>query len=387
MNLLTKINTPYYLIDENVLISNLEKIQYLRKYAGVKILLATKCFSTYAVFPLLKKYLDGTISSSLYETKLGYHKFGKETVSYCVGYKKEELLEIDKISSKIIFNSLSQFLLYSNIISTKDIGLRINPMVSYSKYDLADPCRKYSRLGESDHSAVENFILNESSSEVDFLNSSVKGIKGLMFHFNCENEDFDNLKENIKRIESNFGSLLSRVSWISLGGGIRFTSNNFPLIRLAILLKKLMDKYNIQIYLEPGEALVKNIAKLVTTIVDIVYNDKYIAIVDTCTEAHMPDVLLYQDKPIIEGSVSNGKYVYQIAGRSCLAGDIFGEYSFEKPLKIGDRIEIKDVAAYTIVKKNWFNGLQMPSIVVKKLSNEIKLVRSFDYKDFLKNNS
>jgi carboxynorspermidine decarboxylase len=384
-----KISTPYYFIDENVLLSNLEKINYLRKNAGIKVLLATKCFSTFAVFPLLKKYLDGTISSSLYETKLGHDKFGKETISYCVGYKEEEIKEINKIADKIIFNSLSQFYSYNNIINPEiDIGLRINPGISYSKYDLADPCRKNSRLGECDYYAIRNLFFNEKFyNNQKVIKYPLKKINGLMFHFNCENEDFDNLKLNIEEIFKKYKDIISQVSWVSLGGGIRYTLDSFPLVRWAIFLKKLMNNLNIQIYLEPGEAVVKNSTKLITTVVDIAYNKKNIAIVDASTEGHMSDVLLYNDIPKVKDTSINYKYTYQIAGRSCLAGDIFGEYNFETPLKVGDTIEINDAGAYSIVKKNWFNGLQMPSIVVKRLSGKIDIVKTFKYKDFLSNNS
>jgi carboxynorspermidine decarboxylase len=366
-----KIDTPYYLIDESILLDNLKKIEYLQKFSGAKVLLATKCFSTWSVFPLIKKYISGTISSSLYEVKLGHDKIGKETHAYCVGYKPEELKIINRMADKIIFNSVSQFKNLCHNIPISKIGLRINPGVGYSPFELADPTIAYSRLGESSSENIKQVL---------------PYISGAMFHFNCDNEDFDNLIENLNHIEFCYKDVFNSVKWISIGGGISFTSNTYPLDDLVFKLKEISKRNNnIQIYLEPGEAIITKSAQLVTTIVDIVHNVIDSAIIDASTEAHMLDLLTYHIPAKIENTNKNGyTYKYRIAGRSCLSGDIFGDYNFKSPLSIGGRICIQDAAGYTMVKKNWFNGLQMPSIVVKRLSGRTELIKKFCYKDFLK---
>ncbi len=363
----TIINTPYYLIDEKKLLRNLKKIQWLKKNTGVKVLLALKCFSTWSVFGLINKYLDGTTSSSLYETRLGYEKFGGETHSYCVGYTLEDIREVKKYSSVIIFNSISQLKRFYNEVRGLNLGLRINPKVSYSQYDLADPARRYSRLGVIDKEEIKKVI---------------NMIKGAMFHFNCENDNFENFSQNLEYIAENYGDIISKLEWISLGGGIYFTKKGYPLKEFAKKLKWFKNKFNIQLYLEPGEAVITETAELVTTIVDIVHNEIDIAIVDASTEAHMLDLLIYRTPAKIKSN-PNGPYKYMIAGRSCLAGDVFGIYNFSRKLKVGDIIKIQDAAGYTMVKKNWFNGLQMPSIVVKRLNGEVEIIRKFTYEDYI----
>ncbi len=362
-----KIETPYYLIDEKKILKNLKKIDYLKRFANVKVVLALKCFSTWSVFPLIREYLDGTTSSSLYETRLGYEKFGKETHAYCVGYKKEEIKEIKKYATKIIFNSISQLKRFFNEIKDKELGIRINPKVSYSHYDLADPARKFSRLGVIDKEKLKEVI---------------NLIKGAMFHFNCENDDFENFSKNLDYISEEYKDIISSLDWVSLGGGIYFTKKNYPLKDFAKKLKLFSKQFKLQVYLEPGESVITETAELVTKVVDITHNQIDIAIVDASTEAHMLDLLIYRTPAKINTSI-NAKYKYMIAGRSCLAGDIFGVYNFNKKLKVGDIIKIQDAAGYTMVKKNWFNGLQMPSIVVKRLNGNIEVVRKFTYEDYL----
>lgn len=363
----TTIQTPYYIIYEKRLLRNLKKIQWLKKVSNVKVLLALKCFSTWSVFGLLNKFLDGTTSSSLYETRLGYEKFGGETHSYCVGYTTEDIKEVKKYSTVIIFNSISQLKRFYNEVKDSNLGLRINPKVSYSQYDLADPARKYSRLG----------VINK-----DEIKKVLNLIKGVMFHFNCENDNFENLAKNLDYISQQYGDIISKLEWVSLGGGIYFTKKNYPIKEFANKLKWFKNKFNIELYLEPGESVITETAELVTKVVDIVHNEIDIAIVDSSTEAHMLDLLIYRTPAKIKSHLE-GKYKYMIAGRSCLAGDVFGIYTFNKKLKVGDIIKIQDAAGYSIVKKNWFNGLQMPSIVVKKLDGSIEVVRKFTYEDYL----
>ena len=365
-----KLNTPYYLIYENKLLDNLKKIKKLRDISGAKSLLALKCFSTWAVFKLMREYMDGTTSSSLYETRLGCEKFGKETHSYCVGYSKNDILKVKQYADKIIFNSVSQLEQYYPLVHSKKLGLRINPGISYSHFDLADPARKYSRLGVTDKNAVKKVL---------------PLLDGVMFHFNCENDDYNNFSGNLNFISKKYADILHEVNWVSLGGGFYFTKDGYPLEKFANKLKQFSRKFGIQVYLEPGETAITQSAELITTVVDIVRNKIDIAIVDASTEAHMLDLLIYRTPAKINNISGKGRYKYMIAGRSCLAGDIFGIYNFKSPLKTGSNIRINDAAGYSMVKKNWFNGLQMPAIAVRRLDNSLQLIRNFNYSDFIKN--
>lgn len=364
---MNKINTPYYLIDENLLLKNLKKIQLLKSISNVKVVLALKCFSTWSVFDLIKEYVDGTTSSSVFEVKLGVEKIGKETHSYCVAYSNKDIQEVKKLSNKIIFNSISQLKKYYKQVSDLDVGLRINPLVSYSEFYLADPTQKYSRLGES------NCV------KIDKIKNLINGV---MIHFNCDNDDFNSFCQMMSNIKKKYSKLFLELKWVSFGGGISFTSDYYPLKDFAKLLKSFSEEFNIQVYLEPGEAIVTHCAKLVTSVVDIVNNEFDIAIIDASTEAHMLDLLTYDVTPKINFS-QGSKYKYIIAGRSCLAGDIFGTYRIDKKLQIGDEIHILDAAGYTMVKKNWFNGLQMPSIVVNRLNGTTEIIKQFNYFDFV----
>jgi carboxynorspermidine decarboxylase len=361
--------TPYYLIDEKKLLRNLKLIEKARKVSGTKFVLALKCFSTWSVFNLMSKYMDGTTSSSLYETRLGKEKFGKETHAYCVGYSDDDIRQIVKYADKIIFNSVSQLKKYHSKCKNKKIGLRINPKISYSHFDLADPARKFSRLGVVDKHELE---------------SVVHLISGVMFHFNCENDNYKNFSDNIDHLTKSYGHILNKLDWISLGGGVYFTKPGYPFDKFCDKLKQFSNKFNIQVYMEPGETAITRSAELVTKVVDVVHNEIDIAIVDASTEAHMLDLLIYRCDAKIDTAVTTG-HRYMIAGRSCLAGDVFGTYNFKSRLKPGSIIKISDAAGYSMVKKNWFNGLQMPAIAVKRLNGKTVLARKFDYTDFVNN--
>ncbi len=364
-----KINlkTPYYLIDERRLLKNLKIIKYVRDHSGAKSVLALKCFSTWSVFGLMQEYLDGTTSSSLYEARLGYEKFGKEVHAYCVGFSKDDIKEVRQYADKVIFNSLSQLRSFYQDVRNLKIGVRVNPQVSYSHFDLADPARRFSRLGVTDQQA---------------LLQAAPLISGVMFHFNCENNDFRNFSANLDLIGRKYGKLLQKLEWISLGGGLYFTQDGYPLEKFCQKLKSFSAEHKVQIYLEPGETAITQSAELVTTVVDIIHNEADIAIVDASTEAHMLDLLVYRT-PAKIASAGNGRFKYVLAGRSCLAGDIFGTYRFKSRLKTGSIIRLADAAGYTMVKKNWFNGLQMPSIIVKRRNGSLEMVRRFEYKDFV----
>ncbi|WP_417846332.1 carboxynorspermidine decarboxylase [Thalassospira povalilytica] len=358
--------TPYYLIDKSKLLRNMEKIAYVREHSGAKALLALKCFATWSVFDFMSDYMDGTTSSSLHEVKLGRQKFGKETHAYSVAYSDSEIAEVIENADKIIFNSISQLTRFSAQASGIVRGLRLNPQVSTSSFDLADPARPFSRLGEWDVTKVE---------------AVMDQISGFMIHNNCENADFDLFDRMLGDIEEKFGSLLSRVEWVSLGGGIHFTGDDYPLDKFCARLKAFSEKFGVQVYLEPGEASITKSTTLEVTVLDTLFNGKNLAIVDSSIEAHMLDLLIYRESAKV--LPNKGDHHYMICGKSCLAGDVFGEFDFENEIKVGDRISIQDAAGYTMVKKNWFNGVGMPSIVIRELDGTERVIREFTFDDYV----
>jgi carboxynorspermidine decarboxylase len=366
---MAKLTTPYYLIDETLLEKNLKIIQKVREASGAKSVLALKCFSTWSVFGLMQQYLDGTTSSSLFEARLGREKMGKEVHAYSVGFSKKDIKSVRKLADKVIFNSISQLMTYYDNVRTMKLGLRVNPGISYSHFDLADPARKYSRLGVADKTEIM---------KISPL------LSGVMFHFNCENDDFENLSTAIDLIGQNYGELLEKMEWVSLGGGLFFTKEGYPLDALCKKLKNFSENFGVQVYLEPGEAVITGCAELVTTVLDVMHNEIDIAIIDASVEAHMLDHLIYHTTAKIAFPES-GRHRIMIAGRTCLAGDIFGEYRLKNRLKIGSEVRIADAAGYTMVKKNWFNGISMPSIVVRRLDGTMEIARKFGYKDFKRN--
>lgn len=359
---MTTLPTPYYLIDKAKLLRNMEIMAELRARSGVKLLLALKCFAAHAVFGFMRPYMDGTTSSSLYELRLGQEKFGKETHAYSVAWSAAEIEEAVSRADKIIFNSLSQLRLFEKQSRNLPRGLRLNPHISHSHFDLADPARPFSRLGEGDAEKIA---------------AAMPLISGFMLHYNCENDDFAVFDRQLGEIEAHYGHLFTQVEWISLGGGLHFTAENYPLEKFAERLKRFAEKYGVQLYLEPGEAAITGCATLETTVLDSFNNGKNIAILDSSVEAHMPDLLIYREQAQV--LPNKGAHEIMLCGKSCLAGDIFGAFRFEKPLKIGDRVSLQNAAGYTMVKKNWFNGVAMPAIAVKELDGSIKLIRSFSY--------
>ncbi|QIZ82450.1 carboxynorspermidine decarboxylase [Thalassovita gelatinovora] len=357
--------TPYYLIDKSQLLPNMEKIAWLRENSGAKALLALKCFASWGVFDFMSHYMDGTTSSSLFEVKLGREKFPGETHAYSVAWADHEIDEVLANSDKVIFNTVGQLTRFEAASRNHIRGLRVNPGVSTSDFDLADPARPFSRLGEHDPKDIE---------PVADL------ITGFMFHNNCENADFDRFDDMLTLIETRFGPLIKRMNWVSLGGGIHFTGADYPLDRLAERLKRFAGENEIQVYLEPGEAAITKSTTLEVTVLDTMFNGKNLAIVDSSIEAHMLDLLIYRESAKM--APNDGPEDWMICGKSCLAGDIFGEFKFPKPLQAGDRLSIQDAAGYTMVKKNWFNGVKMPAIAIRELNGTIRLQRDFGYDDF-----
>lgn len=362
------LHTPYYLVDKARLLPNMEKIAWLRERSGAKSLLALKCFATWSVFPFMSEYMDGTTSSSLYEVRLGREKFAGETHAYSVAWSDAEMAEVVDHCDKIIFNSVGQLTRFNDVSQAKRRGLRVNPGVSSSSFDLADPARPFSRLGEHSPTVIEQAM------------ADVGGISGFMFHNNCENGQLERFAAMLDHIERQFGHLIRQMEWISLGGGISFTHPDYPLEAFAERLKRFAGDNQVQVYLEPGEAAVAGSTTLEVSVLDTLNNGKNLAIVDSSIEAHMLDLLVYRYNARIESRP--GPEAWMVCGKSCLAGDVFGEFGFDKPLQVGDRLSIEDAAAYTMVKKNWFNGVKMPAIAVRELDGEVRLVRDFAYADF-----
>ena len=365
-----ELETPYYLIDETRLLKNMEKMKYVREKSGAKAVLALKCFSSWTVFPMMREYMDGTTSSSLFEAKLGAEKFGKETHAYSVGWTEAEVKEVRTFATKIIFNSRSQLERFYDIAKGIPIGLRINPGTSYSHFDLANPTRKCSRLGEKERVDIEAVLPK---------------ISGVMIHNQCENDDFEAFAKIVDQISEKYGWLLEKLEWVTLGGGIYFTKDGYPIDKFCAKLKEFAEKHDIQVYLEPGESSITRAGYLVTSVLDIMQNDGDIAIVDAAANVHMPDLVTYQTPAKVEPPIDGpgATHEYQIAGRTCLAGDIFGTYKFPDTLRVGSLVPIADAAGYTMVQKTWFNGVPMPSIVVKRLDGNVEVVRTFDYEHYL----
>jgi carboxynorspermidine decarboxylase len=360
--------TPYYLIDREKLLLNMAVMERVREESGAKLLLALKCFATWCVFDTMSRHMDGTTSSSLNEVRLGREKFGGETHAYSVAYADHEIDEVVSHADKIIFNSIGQLERFSEPSKGIVRGLRLNPGVSKSDFDLADPSRPFSRLGEWDTDKVE---------------AVMDRITGFMIHNNCENEDFALFDRMLSDIEERFGHLFERVEWVSLGGGIHFTGKDYPLGDFCARLKQFGERYGVQVYLEPGEAAITGTTTLEVTVLDTLFNGKHLAIVDSSTEAHMLDLLIYRQSAKMEPD--EGPYEYMVCGKSCLAGDVFGEFRFPNELKPGDRLSFQDAGGYTMVKKNWFNGVAMPAIAIREKDGTIAPVRTFDYEDFAAN--
>ncbi|MEZ8742761.1 carboxynorspermidine decarboxylase [Photobacterium swingsii] len=363
-----QLKTPYFMINEDKLIQNLEKAKQLKELSGVKLVLALKCFSTWGVFDIIKPYLDGTTSSGPFEVKLGYETFGGETHAYSVGYSEDDVKEVADICDKLIFNSQTQLAAHRHLVEGKaSMGLRLNPGVSYAGQDLANPARQFSRLGvQADH--IDPTVFDS--------------IDGVMFHMNCENKDADAFIELLDAISEQFGEHLNKLDWVSLGGGVFFTWPDYALEKLAAALKVFSEKHDVQLYLEPGEAIITKTTDLVVTVVDVVENGMKTAIVDSATEAHRLDTLIYNEPASIAEASDKGEHEYVIGSCSCLAGDQFCVTQFDEPLKIGQRLHILDSAGYTMVKLNWFNGLKMPSIYCERSTGEIQKLNEFGYDDF-----
>jgi carboxynorspermidine decarboxylase len=359
-------STPFFLIDRARLQRNLDRIRWLREASGAKVMLALKCFSTWALFEQLQGALDGTVTSSLHEVRLGHDRFGGETLGYSVAWRDDEFDEAARLSDKLVFNSLGQWERFRSRVGARPVGLRVNPRVSTSDYDRADPARRFSRLGEWDLPRILD---------------ALPAFSGLMFHYNCDNADFRLFDEQLQHIEQRFGEALRAVDWVSLGGGVLFTQPDYPLERFAARLKGFQERWGVQVYLEPGTAVVKGAATLETTVLDLMENEMSLAVVDACVEMHMLDLMTYGLSATVEPD--DGPHRYRVYGRSCVAGDVFGDFRFPQALRVGDRISFQDAAVYSLTKLSWFNGMNKPAVAIREWDGSVRTVREFGYDDFV----
>lgn len=366
-----KLPTPCYVIDEKALIHNLEILQDVQKRTGCKILLAQKAFSAYKTYPLIKKYLAGTTASGVYEARLGFEEMGTEVHAFAPAFSDRDFEELTHYCDHIVFNSFSQWKHFkSTALKHQNIeyGLRINPEYSEIETDIYNPCFANSRMGVT---------------LAQFDETALDGLSGLHFHTMCE-QNSDTLKRTLVHVEEKFGKYLYNMKWLNFGGGHHITRPDYDIETLIECIKHIQNTYNIQVYLEPGEAVALNAGYLTTTVLDIVHNGMDIAIVDTSAACHMPDVLEMPYRPFIIGSGKDGEkpYTYRLAAPTCLAGDIIGDYSFDKPLEIGDKLIFTDMAIYSMVKNNTFNGMPLPSIALLKTDGSTEILKQFGYEDF-----
>ena len=366
----TTLKTPCYVVDEILLRNNLEKLRAVADRSGCKILLAQKAFSMFSVYPLIAGYLDGATASGLFEARLAYEHLGGENHIFSPAYKEKEFAEILAICGHLVFNSFAQWEKFKSraLAAGKNCGLRLNPELSTQDHAIYDPCAPGSRLG-----------VTAGSFRPDLLD----GLSGFHFHTLCE-QNFDALAATLEAVEQRFGRWLGSVKWLNLGGGHHITRADYDVEGLIKALIRLRDKYGLTVYLEPGEAVALNAGFLVATVLDIVNNGLSIAILDTSAACHMPDVLEMPYRPEIMGAAWPGEklFNFRLAGPTCLAGDVIGDYSFDRPLVPGDRLVFGDMAHYSMVKNNTFNGVNLPDIVLSTLDGETRLVRSFGYEDF-----
>jgi len=370
---LSRVATPCFIVDVTRVRNNLAVLDGIQQRTGCRILLALKAFAMYSLFPLISKTLRGVCASSPHEARLGREEFGGEVHTFAAGYSDADMALLVTQSDHIIFNSFSQWHRFRPVVAKSNrklrCGIRINPEHSEAAVALYDPCAPRSRLG----------VRYE-----DFAGQDLTGITGLHLHTLCE-QNADALARTLAVFEARFGRYLHDLDWLNLGGGHHITRTDYNLELLCDCIMHFQQTYGVQIYLEPGEAVVLNAGILVASVLDIVHNELDIAILDASAVAHMPDVIEMPYRPEVADAGRPGElaYTYRLAGHSCLAGDVIGDYSFATPLKVGDRVVLLDMAHYTMVKTTTFNGLQLPAIgVYCEQTDELRIVRRFGYEDF-----
>ena len=365
------LQTPYFVVDEGLLEKKLQLLQQVAQQAGCKILLAQKAFSMFACYPLIRKYLAGTTASGLYEARLGKEEFGGETHVFSPAYKEQDFVELLEYADHFVFNSPTQVKKYAARAKQagKQVGLRVNPECSTQEgHAIYDPCAVGSRLGTT----LENF-------DEDILPL----LDGLHFHTLCE-QNSDDLETTLKAFEEKFGKCLKGMKWLNMGGGHHITRKDYDVDRLVTLIQGIKQKYGVEVYLEPGEAVVLNSGFLVCSVLETFRNGIDVAILDTSAACHMPDVIEMPYRPPLQhsGQPNEKPYTYRLGGPTCLAGDIIGDYSFDSPLQEGQRLTFEDMALYTMVKTNTFNGMPLPNIVLRNKNGDCQIIRQFGYEDF-----
>ncbi|CAM3468424.1 carboxynorspermidine decarboxylase [Campylobacter upsaliensis] len=377
------IQTPAYILEEDKLRKNCELLAKVSEKSGAKVLLALKGFAFSGAMKIVGEYLHGCTCSGLWEAKFAKEFMDKEIHTFSPAFKDEEFDEIAELSHHIVFNSLHQFHHFKEKAKAKSLGLRCNPEYSLAPKELYNPCGRYSRLG----------ILSK-----DLENTDLSGVSGLHFHALCE-ESAEALEAVLKAFEAKFGKWIAGMKWVNFGGGHHITKKGYDVEKLIVLCKKFSDKFGVQVYLEPGEAVGWQTGVLVASVIDIVENEKHIAILDTSSEAHMPDTIImpYTSEVLNarilstrEGeqisSLKEDEVAYLLAGNTCLAGDVMGEYAFKSPLKRGDKIVFLDQIHYSIVKNTTFNGVILPNLMLYTKKKKLEMIRKFSYEDYAKRN-
>ena len=364
--------TPCYVVDEARLIKNLELLHHVQQEAGCHILLAQKCFSMFRLYPLMGEYLAGTTASGIFEARLGHEEMGKENHVFAPAFRTEDMRELVQICDHIVFNSIAQLEKHRELWENANtsVGIRINPECSTqeSEHAIYDPCAVGSRLGVT---------------LANFPEELPAGVEGLHFHTLCE-QNSDDLITTFKAFEAKFGKFFGQLKWLNLGGGHHITRADYDVQALIDLVKYIRSTYGVEVYLEPGEAVALNAGYLVTEVLDIVHNGMDILILDASAACHMPDVLEMPYRPPLRyGYEANEKaHTYRLSSMTCLAGDVIGDYSFEQSINVGDKLIFEDMAIYSMVKNNTFNGMPLPDIVLLKKDGSTELVRRFGYEDF-----
>jgi carboxynorspermidine decarboxylase len=365
--------SPAYVVDLGRLRHNLAILDDVQKRSGARILMALKAFAMWSVFPIIRETLQGVCASSPWEARLGREEFGREVHSFSAAFKESDVAELLSISNHLVFNSFNQFErfrpLWEKEKGSVSVGLRVNPGYSEGHTAMYDPCAPASRLGIP---------------RGEFDGRSLEGVEGLHFHTLCE-QLFEPLERTAQAFEEKFGEFLPHMKWLNLGGGHHITREGYDIDGLVKLVKYFREKYQVEVYLEPGEAIAIGTGILVGEVLDVVHNELFIAILDVSATCHMPDILEMPYRPGIKDGFDPGEktHTYRLGGPSCLAGDVIGDWSFDQPLKAGDRLAFLDMAHYTMVKTTTFNGIQHPAICTfEPQTGQLKVVRSFGYEDF-----
>jgi len=366
---LTDLPTPCYVLDQAVLRHNLQIIDRIRSASGAKVLLALKAFALWRLFPMLSETLDGVTASSLNEGRLGREQFAKQVHLYAPAYRDDDFEQIIQFVDHVTFNSFSQWRRFQDRVGYADCAMRVNPQHSEVEQSIYDPCATYSRFGVTAE---------------QFDHQPFDGLNGLHFHNLCES-NADALERTLDAFDARFGKYLDRCRWLNFGGGHIITREDYNCDLLIELIARYRQRYGVEVFLEPGMAIVLNAGVFIATVLDIVHNQIDIALLDTSAAAHMPDILEMSYRPEVQGAAEPGEksHTYRLGGITCFTGDVIGDYSFDQPLRVGDQLVFEDMAHYTMVKNNMFNGVNLPAIaLIDSDTNDKQVIRQFGYEDY-----